>query len=489
MLRRGIVALLFCLLTNRASAQGFQPEIGPYLQNCRPSAVTICWRTAEAERGRVVVALDRNVVADITEPAAQERHALTVAGLQPATRYIYQVGNAHTLSQTFDFRSPPSGNAPIRFAVLADPQFDHKADPKGIVQLLQQVMETEPDFILIAGDLVERGGADEDWALFWQTICSDQARLLAQRTPIYPCLGNHEYWFGSKGGYEQPFSEQAVRKYLDFFHLPPNNAADPEHQGRYYSFAWGPAAFIVLDTCNDDAAPEYDTSKLITGGKSPGFHPGSEQYQWLERELARAQKESVFTFVMFHHSPYSVGVHGDPTERQSGYPVRFLDPLFHKYGVAAVFCGHDHVNQRSHTTRDGRELPYLTATASEPRERMPGADSWLKEDSGRMPLRLFDNRRRAFVLAEIAPDSEGAWSATLSLRRYTGTQLETVLIRQASGVNGTGSTMLSVSTDTAKPPIAEIACMAALLALSWWFLGRPTNRDQSRRTTESAPEQ
>jgi hypothetical protein len=61
----------------------------------------------------------------------------------------------------------------------------------------------------------------------------------------------------------------------------------------------------------------------------------------------------MFTFVLFHHSPYSSGPHGylpgevENTDEQSGYPVRILTPLFMKYGVDAVISGHDEIWERS----------------------------------------------------------------------------------------------------------------------------------------------
>jgi 3',5'-cyclic AMP phosphodiesterase CpdA len=406
-------------------------RLGPYLQNIQPTSVIIRWQTTTPVRGRLVVTESKDTVFDRVNPDPATQHRVVIDGLKPDTSYAYRVGTNDFLGRMFRFKTAPGPDATIRFVVMADPQFDASSGAKEYTPLLRQIQKADPDLLLIAGDLVERGGSDADWALFWKTMTDGDNGHLAQNIPIYPCLGNHEYYYGGRQGYQQPYSEQAVSKYLGFFDLPDNGAADPDHRGRYYSFRYGPAAFIVLDTCNDDSAPEYDTSTLITGGKSPGFHPGSGQYQWLESKLAKAQQEAVFTFVMFHHSPYSAGVHGNPNERQSSYPTRVLDDLFHKYGVAAVFNGHDHINQRSHTVRNGRELPYLTTTMTKPRGRIPNHHNWLIDPaSGRLFLQRLDDRNQAFTAVDLTREGEsGDWVAVCRVITLRGFEIDRIVIR------------------------------------------------------------
>jgi hypothetical protein len=105
------------------------------------------------------------------------------------------------------------------------------------------------------------------------------------------------------------------------------------------------------------------------GGRAPGFGPGSAQYAWLEEQLKDAQRTRQFTFVFFHHVPYSVGPHGWPPgdgdgfDPQSGVPVRVLTPLFLRYGVDAVLAGHDEMWERSELVGveiapDGTQAPH-----------------------------------------------------------------------------------------------------------------------------------
>jgi predicted phosphodiesterase len=63
------------------------------------------------------------------------------------------------------------------------------------------------------------------------------------------------------------------------------------------------------------------------------------QLQWLEKELAASGSDWKICF--FHHPLYSSGMHGSNDELRAK-----LEPLFLKYGVDAVFSGHEHFYER-----------------------------------------------------------------------------------------------------------------------------------------------
>jgi 3',5'-cyclic AMP phosphodiesterase CpdA len=65
-----------------------------------------------------------------------------------------------------------------------------------------------------------------------------------------------------------------------------------------------------------------------------------KQLEWLEGELKKAGGDWKIAF--FHHPLYSSGgTHGSALESRA-----VLEPLFVKYGVNAVFSGHDHFYER-----------------------------------------------------------------------------------------------------------------------------------------------
>jgi 3',5'-cyclic AMP phosphodiesterase CpdA len=72
-------------------------------------------------------------------------------------------------------------------------------------------------------------------------------------------------------------------------------------------------------------------------------HMDANQITWLEQQLQNAGNKD-WKICFFHHPLYSTGkTHGSSVELRS-----LLEPIFIKYGVNAVFAGHDHVYERIH---------------------------------------------------------------------------------------------------------------------------------------------
>src|SRR6185436_20703525 len=91
----------------------------------------------------------------------------------------------------------------------------------------------------------------------------------------------------------------------------------------------------------------------------------------------------------FHHPLYSSGMHGSAVELRN-----VLEPLFVKYGVDAVFAGHEHFYER---IRPQKGIHYFTC----------GGGAKLREgDVVRSPLTAaaFDTDR-SFMLAEVSGET------------------------------------------------------------------------------------
>jgi hypothetical protein len=132
---------------------------------------------------------------------------------------------------------------------------------------------------------------------------------------MYVAIGNHEanaHWF------------------YDYMSYPP-----PED---YYSFDYGNAHFIMLDS-------------------PKGFALGSEQYAWLEKDLAATK--ATWKIVCHHYAPYSSDNddYGDTRSGPGTYgdeEVRKIVPLLEQYGVDMVFFGHIHDYERTWPLREGK---------------------------------------------------------------------------------------------------------------------------------------
>jgi 3',5'-cyclic AMP phosphodiesterase CpdA len=406
---------LFILLTAFPQALMAQADfrVLPYLQNPAPNAISIVWfsnanlpglltyaKSNESETTRTSTPVLADALAyspwesdtffSGQAPAPPYRHQLRLTGLETGTTYHYSVEQGASRFSA-SFKTAPAADRPIRFIVYADSETEPEStgqpvqwsDPTGQdpdrVYLLDQTLgyannlavinARNPDFIVIAGDLVESGGEQRDWDEFWRhNTHSDETLSLAGRVPLLAAPGNHEYYEGPfLDEYNQPGSERAINKFRTYFDFPANGSPDPDQEKRYYRLDYGPITLIALDVANDSPhRSDRDTNFYLLGendpggGHAPSFHPGSRQYAWLEEQLRDAQIRSRFTFVTFHHAPYSVGPHGwSPGEEagfddQSGVPVRTLTPLFMRYGVDAIFAGHDEMWERSELT--GQEI-------------------------------------------------------------------------------------------------------------------------------------
>lgn len=267
-------------------------HIGPYLQNLGQTAVTVMWETTEAVVGEVEVQAGGQPTRRVADREAVTLHEVRVTGLTPGTRYTYRVRWPGVTSEAYTFRTAPMAST-SRFRLVV--YGDSRSNPDMHAEIAKRIAGEKPDLVLHTGDLVADGRQKEQWkpqffdpaAPFMRTVC------------LFPVLGNHE---------------RNAEHYYRYFSLPGNEA--------WYAFNYANARFIGLDT------------------QQP-CEPGSEQYQWLVKELQRQRQE--WTIVFLHAPPFSV----HPTRPVSR--LRWvLQPLFQQYGVDMTFAGHDHHYARCH---------------------------------------------------------------------------------------------------------------------------------------------
>lgn len=365
----------------------------PYLQNVTPTSADVYWISEDPRPLVLHLGTDRafSSVAgraeglgfnlsevknskELSVAAPRFLHKIPLTGLDPNQTYSYRIElDPDKDDFVSSFTTPPNDRRAYRFIAYADCETEPEStgkptawpspsDPKrrylvdqttGYRANLDTMLERRPNAIVIAGDLVESGGEQRDWDEFWRMNTDpDGAKSVASQIPIYPAIGNHEYFGGPENGkYSLPAIIDASRRYFTYFHPTGSNARE-----NYYSIKLGPARLISLDSCDGTphktpADPNYYMSSAPK--EVPGIQADSRQLVWLEKELAEAQKADQFTFVFFHHCPYSSGPHALPPgegkgeDPQSGVPLRAWTPLFMKYGVDAVISGHDEMWERS----------------------------------------------------------------------------------------------------------------------------------------------
>ncbi len=269
---------------------------GPYLQNVTPTLISIIWETSQPTDSVVNYGLTAEYGSVISNTTPTTRHVIILDELDTYTTYHYLVGNStDNLSTDGTLKTAASANqASFSFAVYGDCR-SRTAEHQSVVDSMVTV---SPDFYLNTGDLVEDGSNSSQWDSFFEIETE-----LMKTTTLFPSLGNHEYGHAN---------------YFDLFYLPGNE--------RWYSFDYGNAHFTCLQI---DVFTDYSV--------------GSEQYLWLEQDLAGSNQ--TWKFVFFHIAPYSSGTHGNDVNVLAVRDV--LPSLFEEHKVDMVFSGHDHDYERS----------------------------------------------------------------------------------------------------------------------------------------------
>ena len=288
----GITFIIYCTQASYALSL----TRGPYIQKLSHDSVTIVWETDVSATSKVKYKKDSDWT-NKKEYDLVTHHAISLSGLTDDQDYTYKVHSDDVvLSSAEQFHTAPrsSTTRKIKFAVLGDSGVGSTDQS----QVSDQLVEWEPEFVVHVGDVVYPAGANEDYDNNFFTPYQAWLKQLA----FFPSIGNHDY--------------VTVADYLQVFHLPKSDS----NTENYYSFNYGYAHFIALNTNEDFAA-------------------NSPQQNWLVEDLSNNNK--TWTIVFFHHSPFSSSSHGENQDVQD-----FLIPLFERYEVDVVFTGHDHTYER-----------------------------------------------------------------------------------------------------------------------------------------------
>ena len=288
------------LLLNGASRQ---PSREPYVQGITATSAVIAWKSGEPGEGVVKYGKTPELGWEEVDRRVGRRHAVVIAGLDPGSTYHYRVDRVGGPPAPGSFRTAPAGeNSSFSFAVVGD----SGSGGKGQLAVAGLLGRLEPDLILHTGDVVYPAGQER---YYDRRFFAPYGKLIKE-VPVFPVLGNHDVRKGDGAAF------------LENFHPPLGSLGSTK---RYYSFDWGDAHFIALDS-----ELHYDDR-----GSS-----AARQKAFLERDLAAADKRLKIAFL--HRSPYGSSKHGgDETIRAD------LEPLFARHRVNLVFAGHDHVYERT----------------------------------------------------------------------------------------------------------------------------------------------
>ncbi|HNS19131.1 MAG TPA: metallophosphoesterase family protein [Sedimentisphaerales bacterium] len=306
----GRILMVSLVLALAVSAQiPPQPSIitsGPYLQYATKTGITILWETREKASSLVEYGEQTPLTGRIAGPADCNMHEVRIENLKPQTNYFYRVisttsSGRESVSDLYSFQTAVEERTPYAFGVVSDTQ----TNPPVWGKIASLVFAERPNFVVHAGDIVGEGPKTEQWTDHFLR----PAHGLMSRVPIFAILGNHD------------------QDHANYYRYICNPA--PEYR---YTFMYGNAQFFLLDTKRDVAV-------------------GSEQYRWLEQELAKSK--ATWKFAVHHHPPYSSDEndYGDTWKGQQSprgdLKLRPLVGLYEKYGLDICFFGHIHDYERT----------------------------------------------------------------------------------------------------------------------------------------------
>jgi len=180
----------------------------------------------------------------------------------------------------------------VKFAIIGDSGTGSDSQYRVARQLIDARAAFPYQFVLMMGDNLYGGSNQKDYEKKFETPYKP---LLDANIKFYAALGNHD---NPNERLYKPFNMNGER---------------------YYTFK--PKAGIRIFALDSN-------------------YMDKPQLEWFEKELQASGSD--WKIVFFHHPLYSSGgAHGSDVQLRDQ-----LEPLFLKYGVDAVFAGHEHFYER-----------------------------------------------------------------------------------------------------------------------------------------------
>ncbi|BBM98080.1 acid phosphatase type 7 [Marchantia polymorpha subsp. ruderalis] len=271
-------------------------------------------------------------------------HTAVMTGLSPSTQYSYQYGSqAVGLSPSTNFSTPPAaGDDAVTLIIFGDmgkAERDgssiHYIQPGSISvidAITTAVSGANVDFVFHIGDISYATGFLVEWDNFLELI-----QPIASRVPYMTAIGNHErdhplsgsYYSGTDSGGECGIL------YYNYFQMP-----TPAQDKPWYSLESGPIHFTVVST-------EHD------------WKAGSEQYMWIQADLASVNRTRTPWVVYTGHRPMYSSYDSVLNAILPAVDTEYTDaiePLLLAGKVDLVLAGHVHNYERLCAVYQGKCL-------------------------------------------------------------------------------------------------------------------------------------
>ena len=278
-------------------------------------------------------------------------HSGMINGLEAGKQYVYRVGSEQGWSEWFQITMPEAEKG-LSFIYFGDAQNNLKSMWSRVIR---QSFITMPkvDFMLYAGDLVNRHDRDEEWGEWFYAGFFIHAMVPSVMTP-----GNHEY----KNFVLSP-------QWKKQFNLPSNGPKGLEEQ--CYQVNYPNLKVVSLD------AEQIDESEVQR----------MAQLQWLDSILTHDPRK--WTAITFHYPIFSTKPNRDNEE----FRVVFK-PIFDKHKVDIILQGHDHAYGRGmvnnvptgYQVKDKASGTMYVVSVSGPKQYELSDDPWMDRKAANTQL-------------------------------------------------------------------------------------------------------
>ncbi len=248
-----------------------------------------------------------------------------ITGLKPDTEYCYKIfADDEELAGGIKFRTAPaSEDAKVTFVMLGD--FGGNTTPQIQVrdQMAKLMKERRVDLFLTTGDNAYSDGNYGEW----QTRVFEIYREMWLSLPFFVVHGNHDY--GTDNA-EPSLKLLALGR----------NAWLEKDKERYYSFDWGPIHFAMIDSESPMTEMVIDRAAAAISDTDRIEQKTEDQDDWLKDDLSKSTKP--WKLALWHRPAFSNTKGRLPDLSLQTY----IQPILQKFGVQAVFVGHNHLYER-----------------------------------------------------------------------------------------------------------------------------------------------
>lgn len=276
---------------------------GPFLLRTYQTKAAVMWETDAGGSQRLfygtdqpgeysVVSTPERVEYDSTEllrltlKKTVFLHKVWLENLVPGQTYNYRIEN--TGPQSNAFRTLPADSSKITFVVYGD----SRTNPELHKRIVEQIIKTNPDFVVHTGDMAANGNKYEQWGKqFFEPL-----KGLAESVPVYVVRGNHE---GKNGNFEKLFFTSGEKK--------------------NFGVQFGPVYYYFADNYSEDL-----TTEKLLNLIAENVHASGAKWK----------------FVSFHIPALNFSGHNS----RWCYPNAL--PVLAKAGADFVIAGHSHIYER-----------------------------------------------------------------------------------------------------------------------------------------------